>query len=493
MSRYAQSARTQFEYNETPNPDGDPDLVYLNLDIINNTTLDPQLASQQDPQIRFNETRDAPIVKDASKYQFSIVRFTMNGANKDLPLFIPAIKTQPTVPPIVGVLPQNITEYELAFSYEQGWTTTNYPGGILITAAPAVNPVIYVPETQNPVIAPIPRNPTSGTGQDLTSRYYWVYTYSHWVDLVNIAFNTAWANTYAAFQAAWAAAGTGDAFPFASFAAWQAEAGPAPRLEYNPDNGLFSIIASQKSFGERLTAYTPVVAGGATSQSAGTSRIFFDSNMYGLFSNFDNIFYGGPSSGAQGPFAFPTPVGYVNEILIRNKKFQNLLDLRPAQNPNPGYPTQGPNLIPVPALQQDIFYVQTQDYESTSTLWSPVSSIVFTTSLLPVRTEATGQPIVFGSGNLGYSSAAIQNAFQPIITDISLDLANDGSDAYRKMIYYAPQAEYRMASMTPSRQPVNSIDIQVFWKNRLDGNLYPLTMFNLSSVAIKIMLRRIRE
>jgi hypothetical protein len=109
MSRFSRGAQVQFEYNDTPNPDGDADIVYLNLDIINNTTLDPQAAAEQDPQIRFNETRDAPIVKDASKYQFSIVRFVMNGANKDLPLFIPTIKTRPQVPAIPGVIPQNIT------------------------------------------------------------------------------------------------------------------------------------------------------------------------------------------------------------------------------------------------------------------------------------------------------------------------------------------------------------------------------------------------
>jgi hypothetical protein len=91
---------------------------------------------------------------------------------------------------------------------------------------------------------------------------------------------------------------------------------------------------------------------------------------------------------------------------------------------------------------------------------------------------------------LGYSSASIQNAFAPIVTDIALDLANDGSDAYRKMIYYSPVAEYRMASLTPSRQSINSIDIQVFWKNRLDGNLYPVQMYNQSSVSIKCLFRR---
>ena len=54
-----------------------PDLVYYNCDIINNRTTSGGI----DPEVRFNETRDAPIIRDSSQYYFSIVRFTMNGPN----------------------------------------------------------------------------------------------------------------------------------------------------------------------------------------------------------------------------------------------------------------------------------------------------------------------------------------------------------------------------------------------------------------------------
>jgi hypothetical protein len=79
-------------------------------------------------------------------------------------------------------------------------------------------------------------------------------------------------------------------------------------------------------------------------------------------------------------------------------------------------------------------------------------------------------------------------AFQPIITDIALPIEN--AHAYRQLIYYAPSAEYRLASFQRSRQTINQIDIQVYWKNRLDGQLYPVQMFNCSSVSVKIMFRR---
>jgi hypothetical protein len=91
---------------------------------------------------------------------------------------------------------------------------------------------------------------------------------------------------------------------------------------------------------------------------------------------------------------------------------------------------------------------------------------------------------------LGNSAPTTASAFDPIITDIALDTAPGGADLYRQFIYYTPIAEYRMSSMSPSKQELRNIDIQVFWKNRLNSQLYPLNMYNLSSVSIKIMFRR---
>jgi hypothetical protein len=69
-------------------------------------------------------------------------------------------------------------------------------------------------------------------------------------------------------------------------------------------------------------------------------------------------------------------------------------------------------------------------------------------------------------------------------------LSAEGAEGYRQFIYYVPTAEYRMASFEKSRQEIRQIDIQVWWKNRLDGQLYPLQMYNLSSVSIKILFRK---
>jgi hypothetical protein len=81
------------QFSRSADDDIDPDYVYYNATIINNRTGLNNYSRSADPEIRFQETRDTPIINDASKYNFSIIRFTMNGPNKDLPLFIPIIRT----------------------------------------------------------------------------------------------------------------------------------------------------------------------------------------------------------------------------------------------------------------------------------------------------------------------------------------------------------------------------------------------------------------
>jgi len=58
------------------------------------------------------------------------------------------------------------------------------------------------------------------------------------------------------------------------------------------------------------------------------------------------------------------------------------------------------------------------------------------------------------------------------------------------MVTYIPTAEYRLATMTNSPTEIRNIDIQVFWKNRLDGNLVPLRLYNKASISVKVLFRR---
>lgn len=561
------------------------DYVYYNADIINNETKDRAGgAAVRDPPIRFNETRDAPLIKDASQYHFSIIRFSMDGANRDLPLFIPNIQAG------TGQTNVNLTSYAMAVTLQQTWNVTTGAGIVPVTfnITPTPRFIQYESETQNDELAPTPRpladpryrsqwlgatsyqtgdivsmaidatyntgtapyyvalkpsvgqSPLLTTGfwgytdadlgspQDLSSRYYWVYTYQHWVNLWNKTMYDPSRSGIAiaglgipqsciedlAFQFynAWTAA-TVDAFPYATVGDFVngATSAFAPQMVYTPSTRKFQIYADADGYGKRTNAFTPAAPGVAGATTPPRMRLFFNNNMYNLFANYDNIYYNVTSpTSSKNPFfglpiyidptlntgaypasgiGLPLPIGYTNEILFTNKFWQNVADYR--LSPYSGVPPLGyvtPNGATSTPNQQRVYWIADQDYPSTDTLWSPISSIVFTSTLMPVKSEYTGQPIVLGSGNAGINSDTTQNAFQPIITDISLPLAN-GAEDYRGFITYLPAAEYRLSDFTSSHQPIQNIDVQVYWKNRLDNQLYPITMANLSSVSIKMMFR----
>lgn len=460
-----------------------PHYVYYNCDIINNKTDDLNALNQteEDPQIRFNETRDTALIRDASQYQFSIIRFTMNGANRDLPLFIPNIK--------VGQSNVNLTNYAMAITLQQTWTTNL--GATVFNIAPTPTNVIYVPEINNSVLAPTPNPPT--TVQDVSSRYYWCLTYQHWLDTINTTLNSAHLALYNAFNTAWLArAGLTDPFPFATFASFQAVC-QTPQITFNEQSKIFSIFGDSDGYGQRLEPFTviPYVAGTAVPATRPQERLFFNTNMAGLFANFSGLYWNSTTIGAITinevvyP-AFPTavPVGYVREMIFSNEFYSNVVDYRLA--PYAGVAPLGY----VPIAKQKVYYTLTQDFKSVDSVWSPISAIVFTTTLLPIKFEASSAPNILGTGNLGDSAPTSRSAFTPIITDVALDTAQGGADDYRKFIYYAPTAEYRMSDFGLSKQEIRNINISVFWKFRLNSQLYPINMFNLSSVSIKMMFRK---
>lgn len=510
----------------------DPDVLYYNATIINNNTDDVLKGyAFNDPLVKFNETRDKSIVRDASLYQFSIVRFVVNGGNLDLPLFIPAIQSS------TGQYDPNLTEYGLGISLSVPLTNNDTTVGIYNICAPLTY-LIYTPENYNIIQAPIPRPPCApdfvyqinngiwkstnaykknniitedatytkyyqattdvpagtalnatyldngartsywlpvsselGRPQDVSTRYYWVNTYQHMVDMVNTAIVAANTAVYNELLAKWVAYGNGNTsgnFPYATYTLF-AGAFPEPRMSYNAITGLFSIVY-------------PVVYLDTTPLPNTYIGFWMNTNLAGLFANFPSQYYNKPAGdGSLGAALFnvgPFLPGYAYKMIVQYlNNGANVSKI--GASIYPAYaPTATGNLI-----------TMTQEYISTSTLWSPVDTIVFISNLLPLQNEQTAPPNSYGTGNIGNSSTTAQSAFQPIITDVANSLGTDPA-AWRKMLYYSPTAEYRMADFQNSKSEIKNIDVQVFWKNRLNNELYPLSMYNLSSVSIKIMFRK---
>jgi hypothetical protein len=427
----------------------------------------------------------------------------MNGPGLNLPLFIPDIQEgQPDV---------DLTSYSAAITYQQTWNTTA-AGAVTFNIKPPSKFMVWSPQYLNNTLAPTPRPPT--VRQDIDSRYYWAYTYDHVVGLINATFDEAYFDTYTAFQAAWLAAATGDPFPYPTYADFKAAVN-VPTLVQDPDE-RFSIYYDSDGFGTRIEPFVPVSSAWLPTFAYSTGNIVeYLGNYYSSIApaNLNNLptnpAFWAPAAFTPGPASPPglklylnsnmgnilanfpsfyenltTNPGYVYQMRVPTSFYQNVVDYRVA--PFAGIPPLGF----VPVEQQKVYYKTTQDFKSVSQLWSPISSLVFTTTLLPIKAEQIAAPIELGEGNLGASSSASAAAFNPIVTDIALPTGEVGADGYRDFIYYAPQAQYRLADLTPSQQPINNIDIQVFYKNRLNNQLYPVTIPNGGSVDIKILFVR---
>ena len=164
-----------------------------------------------------------------------------------------------------------------------------------------------------------------------------------------------------------------------------------------------------------------------------------------------------------------------NTLIVRNKTGTNI---QTAIDPSTGLPYSPARLS----------YVTTQDFESTSSLWSPVASIVLTTTLIPIRAEYVSAPVTLGKGNTNNGSGTSGTAsFQTVLADFSDEIAGD---RWRGLIAFTPSAEFIPVSLTTSHQEVKGIDFKISWRNRLTNQLIPLILPNTASVSVRLLFRR---
>ena len=459
------------EYGQR-NQSNDPDCLYYTADVINNGT-DDNIGFQLDPQMTSNQSRQFPLLQNADEYMLTPLRVSSSGATQNLPLWIPRIQQSSVLASFIGNISGNQLTITNAASgiltpgqalFGNGYATLpSTPPSVLAVAIektslgtqlliqsqnPAVpgQPPSY---TLNGTLAPVetggitynayvvnnanmyvgsPQNnpnftvysvtiddvqvflewtpenlatpPPSQTVvvQDLSTDYYYGYTYTNFCKMVNTALATAHALSFSA--------------------------GVVPTINFStPSYGgaLFSIDYEPSAY-----------------------DLYMNSNLQTLLSNFPGVFVNQLNGRT---FRFGTPLGYITG--------------------------------------QTSF---TQDYPAVSG-WSPIQSLIITTSLLPVVPEQVSAPSSVGASNVGESNAVAPAAFQQIIADINIQEINGAQDWRQDFSYEAP-GEYRMVSLTNSTGPIQSIDFQCWWRNRLDNNLYPLRLVNGSSITIKLLFRR---
>lgn len=130
------------------------------------------------------------------------------------------------------------------------------------------------------------------------------------------------------------------------------------------------------------------------------------------------------------------------------------------------------------------YYVKTSENSPVSLL-NPISSIVFTSTRLPVLKSFTGVPKIFNSTQ-NLSSQGNNDNLTSILTDFSVPLSRDNS--YRPNIDYQPQGEYRLSDLIGDNA-LNAVHLEVFWKDKY-GNLNPFLLNSNCGASLKLMFRK---
>jgi hypothetical protein len=113
-------------------------------------------------------------------------------------------------------------------------------------------------------------------------------------------------------------------------------------------------------------------------------------------------------------------------------------------------------------------------------LWYSFKTIIFTTSLIPIFSEQIG----------AVNTASSVSNYKQILSDFEPNIGNNPQDL-RQTLIYNPTAEYRMVSLQGDA-PVRSVDIQVYWQDHF-FNSYPIFISPGDAINIKMLFRKKRS
>lgn len=260
---------------------------------------------------------------------------------------------------------------------------------------------------------------TTSNGFQADSIYYYGYSFLHVCEIINTAFTTAL--TALKLQSGTTAIASA----------------LAPFIYFDHNNNKFHLVGDNAFY---------------NSNSGTHIRIYFNRPLFGLLSSFG---------------------AYRNSITDPN---QNVYQIRLTGE-------KGTNLVQNTNWGSGITFIDYSQEYSTLSNFSPISSLIFTTSQLPIVPNQISAPLVFNNNQL--VSDYNQNS---LTYQIITDMANNDDFSYKPNLLYNPSAEYRRISLTSNR-PINNIDIQVFWRNKR-GELKPFYVWSGGSASIKILFEK---
>jgi hypothetical protein len=276
------------------------------------------------------------------------------------------------------------------------------------------------------VLEPPPPNPVQAE-----SEWYFCYSFEWFVNLVNTALSTALSNV--------------GIIPYPTPPVPPATNGLAS-MAWNASSNTATLYLDEANF------YTP----DAGTVPAGQPKfsLYFNQALFTLFSSF--------------PAEYLGSVGVTNGM---NYKIQV-------------YNYSGINTIQLPVTAPSINCIYINQEWDTTGVWTPVSSIVFTSATFPIIPTRLSPPQAFLNGVLyNLSSSGNNSNVAQVITDLA-----SGDLCYKPSLLYEPTAQFRLIDMV-GNTPLTNINIQVFWKSKL-GNFVPFRLATGNSCSMKLLFTK---
>ena len=429
-----------------------PDHIYLDLFTLNSDNKGTGVRTA----LNFTESRTTNILDNPSNYFMSVVRFQADTPAVSLPVFMPAILCD-------GVnTDPNKTIYTI--------TMANPSISNGLQNCYSVN-VLWNREDQS---ASLPNN-TLGPGGvltkiDYTTGYYNAYTARWWIACVNNALARCWN---------FVTAGGLTAF--------------APYMTIDPNTNMITLLTPYTNAPNTPSLTLNFAQNSVNATGNGTSRplfsgpisfpvstnyanysMFFNEPMMNLFSGFPSVYYG--NSITASVFGIDT----TSVVRIANRWWLFNYYVLPINY-------NGNNIVSPTAGSQ---WVATYSDYSPVPMWNPISSIVFTSSLLPIKLSLTSVPNVFNSNiaDETYSNSGNNAATTNMLSDIQVGLVS--GNEYKPSVLYVPAGEYRLIDLLGSN-PINQASFGVSFKTKF-GVVVPFRLGAQCGANIKIMFRRKR-
>lgn len=525
----------------------DCDYIYYNANMVNNNTSTGGL--QLDPAVVFEDNRANPLIKDISKYELSVRSISINGALKNVPVMIPQIYLDPTTGTIIDVnrtintitfswsdgvnlfqntqdimwIPQNkeslppqsgsrqqnlLNDYYYCYSYNH-WC--NLINNALMKAYEAVKVLATASSGFGGTLPPfVTFNKSSKTFSVYQDSKTSIVPYGQLLNYPYSQYQTelakgVFSNTSITFDpmslpADYNFITTIDSSKTQGFTAGafvQCRSKSTGELAFGTVvsftiDTLILNITSSTGDGSKPSADWSIIPN--VFPSAGTywpseySSVGFNTNFSGLISKLDATYYAKDNviQGWNNVFEVYYPEYEVNVYPTNEQPFLGWysgysFDTSGSPALNTGaLPNPFTSSIGITASTQ-IYICMTEEETSVDTLWSPIRSLVLSSTSIPTINENSSNPVDLGGQNLGYNQSSTSN-FDFSLIEIQLD--TNSLDYFN----YTPQTE-EYTSMTGSHDSLSKIQLSLWWRNRLNNQLYPVQLYNLGSVSVRLLFK----